>query len=39
MPAEEGREARLAALEEAARGEGEEAGEEQEDDQEHIGHR
>src|SRR4051812_46400107 len=39
MPAEERREARLAALEEIAGGEREEAGEEQEDDEEHIRHR
>ena len=36
MPAEEGGEARLAALEEIARGKREEAREEQEDDQEDV---
>src|SRR5262249_30279606 len=39
MPAEKGREARLAPLEEVAGGEGEEAGEQQEDDEEDVGHR
>ena len=39
MPAEERGEARFAALEEVARGEGEEAGEQQEDHQEHVRHR
>ena len=39
MPAEERREARLAALEEVACGEGEEAGEQQEDHQEDVGNR
>ena len=39
MPAEERAEARLAALEELAGGEGEEAGQQQEDHQEHVGHR
>src|SRR5687767_6868104 len=39
MPAEKGRQARFAALEKVARGEGEETGEQQEDHQEHVGHR
>src|SRR3954447_20984977 len=39
MPAEERREARFASLEKVAGGEGEEAGEQQEDDEEHVGHR
>jgi hypothetical protein len=39
VPAEERRQAGLAALEEVARGEGEEAGEQQENDQEHVRHR
>ena len=39
MPAEERGEARFAALEEVARREGEEAGEQQEDHEEHVRHR
>jgi len=39
VPAEEGREARFSPFKEIAGGEGEKAGEQQEDHQEHIGHR